>query len=452
MKKSKKLKNKIFKGTLNSAFYRTGIAVMVLLLIASILSFMFSIGTTDTQVFASSFEKVETRQTIITRDATGYFSVKVASPSDTTPIKILQLTDIHLGNGINTGNKDRFALEACYTIIKEARPDIIMVTGDSVYPVFIQTMTSNNLEETKLFCNFMEAVGIPWGYAYGNHDEEVYGTHKKPALTEYYQSISYENGGSCLFTPEKRMLELENDAEFTMYGEFGGDVYGESNYFINLLNNDGSLNTTCAVLDSNLYVDGSLTDGYDNIHDDQTEWYEHELNRISAFYNAQDGTTGLANSVAFYHIPSQVYAHTWEALEEQAEMKTDEWGTYFDNNTTAMLDGKEVFYHYGYMGEGYRKNGEPIISDPKYPDNFFDKVVELGSTKAIFVGHDHKNTYSITYQGVRLNFGLSIDNLAYVKRAQTEYRGGTIIEFDDFGASGVWNLTITQLKLADIVG
>ncbi|MDD4839777.1 MAG: metallophosphoesterase [Clostridia bacterium] len=451
MTKQFKLKKRVFKGMLNSVFFRTGIALMVLFLLTSMMAFLFSIGTTDILEYALSFEAIQTRETVIERDATGYYSIKVANEADTTPIKILQLTDIHLGNGVCTQKQDRYAINAVYKVVKAVEPDLIMVTGDSVYPVFIQTMTSNNLEQTKVFCNMMESIGIPWAYAYGNHDEEVYATHRKSSLTSYYQSISYENGGKCLFTPEQRMIDLENDTEFEMYGEFSGDVYGDSNYFINVLNSDSSLNTTCLVIDSNMYIEGSLTDGYDNIHEDQIEWYEKELTRVSNCYNAQDGTSGLANSLAFYHIPSQEYYDVWNALEKQCTKLTDEWGTHFAEGTTENIDGNDVYYHYGYMGEGYRDNGEAIISDAKYSDLFFEKLVELGSTKATFVGHDHKNTYSVTYKGIILNFGLSIDNLAYVDVADYEYRGGTIIELDDFSADGVWNMTISQLKLSDIV-
>ncbi|MDD2434534.1 MAG: hypothetical protein PHW67_04760, partial [Bacilli bacterium] len=36
-----------------------------------------------------------------------------------------------------------------------------------------------------------------------------------------------------------------------------------------------------------------------------------------------------------------------------------------------------------------------------------------GSTQAMFVGHDHLNNFSITYKGIELVYGLSIEYLAY---------------------------------------
>lgn len=40
-------------------------------------------------------------------------------------------------------------------------------------------------------------------------------------------------------------------------------------------------------------------------------------------------------------------------------------------------------------------------------------MLELGSTQAIFCGHDHKNNFSLDYKGIRLTYGMSVDYLAY---------------------------------------
>ena len=46
----------------------------------------------------------------------------------------------------------------------------------------------------------------------------------------------------------------------------------------------------------------------------------------------------------------------------------------------------------------------------------------------MFCGHDHLNTISLTYQGIQLAYGLSIDYLAYPDiEEKTEQRGATLI-------------------------
>ena len=38
----------------------------------------------------------------------------------------------------------------------------------------------------------------------------------------------------------------------------------------------------------------------------------------------------------------------------------------------------------------------------------------MGSTRGTFCGHDHLNNLSVTYKGIRLTYGLSVDYLAYI--------------------------------------
>jgi hypothetical protein len=65
----------------------------------------------------------------------------------------------------------------------------------------------------------------------------------------------------------------------------------------------------------------------------------------------------------------------------------------------------------------------------------FDKMVELGSTKGVFVGHDHYNNWSIRYKGIELSYGYSIDYLAYSTAIKkVDQRGGTIIRIADDGS------------------
>jgi hypothetical protein len=73
-------------------------------------------------------------------------------------------------------------------------------------------------------------------------------------------------------------------------------------------------------------------------------------------------------------------------------------------------------------------------------------MVELGSTKAIFCGHDHLNDFSVTYKGIRLTYGKSIDYLAYYNIKNSHWqRGGTVIEIAPDSS-----FTIDQVVLADI--
>ena len=51
------------------------------------------------------------------------------------PLKILQLTDIHIGGSYSTRKKDKLALQAVEKIVNASDADFVIVTGDMVYPI-----------------------------------------------------------------------------------------------------------------------------------------------------------------------------------------------------------------------------------------------------------------------------------------------------------------------------
>ena len=74
--------------------------------------------------------------------------------------KILQLTDIHVGGCLFTRKEDKLALDGVRSIVNEANPDFIAVTGDAVYPMVFYPKpfvsgTINNLKSIKMFAEVM---------------------------------------------------------------------------------------------------------------------------------------------------------------------------------------------------------------------------------------------------------------------------------------------------------
>jgi len=377
-----------------AALKRLGIFIIALSFITVIFLSVNEVGYRANTKRVLENQPVETRNLELYKDELGYWTFVNQEDSK---FSILQLTDIHIGNGFLSFNKDIKALNAVKELIIYSKPDLIIVTGDMVYPVPIQSGTGNNLKASILFAEFISSFGIPWTVTFGNHDYEWYSWYNLDSIAEVYES--YDN---CLFQrgPE--------------------DVYGLSNHFINILNSDRTLNKTLALLDSNSY-DGFKFTHYDRIHDDQVEWYENELHKISNHY----GIDGLIPSLAFFHIPVNEFEDAWELYRQGSE---------------------EVIYHYGKAGE----EGERIYA-PRQRGNIFKKMVDLGSTEGIFCGHDHYNDFSITYQGIRLTYGKSIDYLAYYGvvpgfSKSTWQRGGTLIEIDVDGS-----FEVTPITLIDII-
>lgn len=303
--------------------------------------------------------------------------------------RVLQLTDVHIGGGFLSLGKDNMALNAVYDMVSYTKPDLIIVTGDMAYPVPFSSGSFNNLTPTKIFAELMEQMGVYWAFGYGNHDTEVYSYYDREEISEYYLNAGLKY---CLFQrgPE--------------------EVDGEGNYVINVKNSSGIITQSLFILDSHSYSKGFYRD-YDNLHQNQVDWYEQEVLRLTDI-NKRNGATETIKSLMFFHIPLVEYKTAYEEYKNNDYKNTD-----------------NVKYIYGIAGEP-----DELICCGVNEDNMFEKIIELESTQGVFAGHDHLNNFSLEYNGgsgdyyVRLTYGLSIDYLAYFGIAKkTAQRGGTVI-------------------------
>lgn len=311
---------------------------------------------------------------------TGVYTVT----SSNDEFKILQLTDVHICASINTSSTDRKAFDACYALIKDAQPDLIIVTGDIAYTMWIETFSVNNRKPMQQFCTFMSNVGIPWAMVYGNHDTDPGALYDAAAMNDM-------------------LGRFANDSPL-LYADKQPSIYGRYNQYIRVENADGSLNRVLFLIDSNDYPRGSnalsaMTLKYDRVHDDQIEWYSNSIDELSA------GSFEPIRSFVYMHIPFEA----------------------FDEAQTALANGDpDAVYLFGANNEG--------VCCPDAESGFFDKILEKHSTDAVFVGHDHLNTMGVKYKGVDLVYSKSIDFSAYPRILQkTEQRGATLVTLERSG-------------------
>lgn len=336
--------------------------------------------------------------------------------------KVMQLTDIHIGGGAFSKTKDDKAINAVAKMIQAEKPDLVIATGDIAYPVPFQAGTFNNKKEAEIFANLMEQLDVYWAVVFGNHDTEIYSYYSREDISDFYSEDRWEH---CLF--------LEGD----------DDIDGYGNYSINVKNSKGIITHTYVLLDSHAYRDTDkfgIKWDYDNIHQNQVDWYRATIERVNsenktAFdkLNLADQTLYLASigSLTLPTVQSSLYFHI-----PLVEYK-DAWAEYQQNGYKDTEDMQYI--------EGQVKEKDEMICCGTGEDNLFETILELGSTKNIFCGHDHLNNLRICYKGVYLNYGMSIDYLAYPGIwKDTEQRGCTIIMTDTKG-----NLTVHLNKLTD---
>ncbi|OUM62868.1 hypothetical protein PIROE2DRAFT_10729 [Piromyces sp. E2] len=340
----------------------------------------------------------ESNNTISYNEDTGIYTIV----SNSNDFKILQLTDIHLGGGVISFDKDVKAIEASYKIIKHTKPDLVVVTGDLTYPVGLASFSLNNKAPVSQFAAFMRNTGVPWVFTYGNHDTEGMAIGNKEDIDKLYKSLSWKTSKNLLYP----YIQPELDGE---------KIWGRNNQLIEVRNSDGTLNQALFLIDSNDYM-GSGFSKYDYIHDDQVEWYKNEVLRL----NHIEGKT--ISSLVFFHIPVQQYKIAYDLFINGSD---------------------EVKYYFGSNDEK-RKN---VVCTSKHPSKLFDTAKELNSTKGFFCGHDHYNNMSLEYQGIRHTYGMSIDYLVEPGIARdTKQRGGTLIISHNDGTVDIEQIPLTSIE------
>ena len=303
-------------------------------------------------------------------------------------LKILQLTDIHW-NFTTDMDKQSAYINA---LVKNADPDLVMITGDQVL-----TATKENYEALfDVFEGFSGLLGrdVYYGVTWGNHDQQGY-------WDAYYSG------------------RLAGKYKRSLYIELDDDLTGESNYVINLTKGGKTLWQLYA-LDTNslAYTFPNFKYTYDTVHDEQVEWFEEEVKL------AQQSNPDV-KSVLYFHIP------LWET--EYAYRLSM-------GNALSDYDGR-VEGHIGrYSGEikEARKNrsdlGPSNMGTSGTHSKFFRVAESLGSTVAMFYGHDHINDFAAEYRldesddYISLIYGLKTGDGLYYDESLL---GGTMIEIKD---------------------
>lgn len=281
----------------------------------------------------------------------------------TKDFRILQLCDIHLSQ--SDIYERHFKL--IDKTITDANPNLIVLNGDSF------TYADKGVV-IKLF-TFIDSYNIPWTFTYGNHDDQGYYSDT------YIQGIL---GGKKKLFSNVKFVDLADD-----------DVTGRSNFAINIYERTGSAGSYVSndlfqvyCLESHSYNFDTIE--YDFIKQDQIDWYERMVN-----YETQK-VGHVVPSAMYFHIPLPEFFAAWNEAK--------------DGHPENIL-----------MGTTDEFGGGPL---PSSDTHLFDKVKELGSTKAISCAHDHINDSVIMYQDIALCFGVhSTDRIYY----DEEKLGGQVI-------------------------
>ena len=233
--------------------------------------------------------------------------------------------------------------------------DLIVLTGDNISSSSLTKLSARLAIDQ--FMSIFEEYEIPVVMTFGNHDDE------NTLATKAYQVSVYE--------------------KYDCFVGCAGEDLGDTNlatYFVPIYSstNKNKMVSNVWMVDSGTYNTETESGGYAATTKAQIEWYKTKSAELEEAYGRK------IPSLMFQHI---IVPEIWDALEE-CEAGTP--GSVGHNGKSLKLPEGTV----GELGE--------TPCPPNYNNGQFDAVLERGDVMAMFFGHDHTNSFELTYKGVGL--------------------------------------------------
>ncbi len=261
--------------------------------------------------------------------------------------RILSTTDLHFGD-------DPILRDKCMGMlmrhIADTKPDLVVLTGDIILGKY------QHLDAVQ-FAQFMEMLGIYWAFTFGNHEAREEKGRFKELLMKCQTTFPH-----CLARQGKK------------------ELFGLCNYCINIMKNEDEILKTLFMFDSGRDILDEYREehgcpkeygSYDFIKNNQMKWYENKLRSLELKHGKP------VKSFMYMHIPIKEYEYA---------VAQDENGRFIFTDTCEIL--------YGGVYEG--------VGSSHFNSGLFALIKKLGSTQAVFSGHDHVNDFCAIYDGVYL--------------------------------------------------
>ncbi len=298
-------------------------------------------------------KKVGTDVKIIAEDAESVTIAKTDSKGNIVDkgFRILSTTDLHLGDDPALRKK---CIGMLMNHIRATVPDLVVLTGDIILGKY------QHLDAIE-FAQFMEEVGVYWCFVFGNHEAREEKGPFKELLMKCQTSFPH-----CLARQGRE------------------DLFGFCNYYINILKGENELLKTLFMFDSGRDIlDEYRAEQnvpphigcYDYLKKSQMKWYEDSVHNLEKAY-------GDVKSFMYMHIPLKEY--------EEVVIQDEDGEFHFSGKCPVLY------------GRVYESVGCSAVNS-----GMFSLIKKLGSTQAVFSGHDHVNDFCAIYDGVYLVYNQS---------------------------------------------
>ncbi len=297
--------------------------------------------------------------------------------------KIMQITDIQ-----EIPNISRDTLDLIESAVSSEKPDLVVLTGDQIkgYGMSYGKNGDKQKEVFDVINRLLASIvkhNIPYAVTFGNHDRQV-GLSNREQLENIYKKI-----GNCV-------------------GNQADELDSAGTCYIPIYSSDGRK------IKNNIYLFDSGTDakggGYEPFDTRIIDWYRNKRDDL------KNETGNFVPSIVFQHIPMDEYYKVLKRV-----------GKFTKHAVRAYRKHKNEYY---VLGDSC-KSGDIFLEPPSVPNENtgeFDALNECGDVMAVFVGHDHKNSFVGRYKNIDLGFTQSCGFNCYGNRSN---RGVRIIELDE---------------------
>ncbi|MCM1114782.1 MAG: metallophosphoesterase family protein [Clostridium sp.] len=306
--------------------------------------------------------------------------------------KIMQIADTQEGRRVSPDT-----IDLINAALDKAKPDLVVYSGDQIWG---KTAFKGNKElVTDVLDKLTKPVRsrhIPFTICFGNHDRQV-GLSNEEQF-DIYKSFDY------------------------FIGESAEGIDGVANHVIEIMDGE-ELKFLLYLIDSH----SSLEIGYDNVHQNQIDWYRQTRDSYAEKYGR------LIPSIVIQHIP------LCEVFELLTEVK---------KNTKGAVRGFRTHANRFYVLNKDKVNPDGFMkespADPQENSGEFAAFKEKGEVLGVYFGHDHNNSYNGKVDGIDLGYTQGAGFHVY---GPGKDRGVRIIELKKNGTFDTYDL-----RFKDLVG
>lgn len=266
--------------------------------------------------------------------------------------KIMQIADTQEGAKVSP---DTLAL--INAALDREKPDLVIYSGDQIWK---KSSFRGNKEKVRAVLDILTKPvrerDIPFTICFGNHDHQV-GVSNKEQF-EIYKSFDHFIG--------KDTPGIDGCANHTIEIRDGDDI----KFLLYLIDSH-----------SNLEI------GYDNVHENQIQWYRDTRDSYEKKYGR------FIPSIVIQHIPVR------EIFELLTEVK---------KNTKNAVRGFRTHANRFYILNKDRVNSSGFMkespADPQENSGEFSAFKEKGEVLGVYFGHDHNNSFNGKVDGIDLGY------------------------------------------------